>query len=55
MRIGVIGPGRIGGNCARQALKAGHEVTLSFSRDAVGVPRLELHDLATLRWQSGLG
>src|SRR5436309_3176565 len=34
MRIGVIGPGRIGGNCARQALKAGHEVTLSFSRDA---------------------
>jgi predicted dinucleotide-binding enzyme len=34
MRIGVIGPGRIGGNCARQALKAGNEVTLSFSRDA---------------------
>jgi 8-hydroxy-5-deazaflavin:NADPH oxidoreductase len=33
MRIGVIGPGRIGGNCARQALKAGHEVILSFSRD----------------------
>jgi len=33
MRIGVIGPGRIGGNCARQALKAGHEVVLSFSRD----------------------
>ncbi len=34
MRIGVIGPGRIGGNTARQALKAGHEVVLSFSRDA---------------------
>src|SRR6266566_2152457 len=33
MRIGVIGPGRIGGNAARQALKAGHEVALSFSRD----------------------
>ena len=33
MRIGVIGPGRIGGNTARQALKAGHEVALSFSRD----------------------
>jgi predicted dinucleotide-binding enzyme len=33
MRIGVIGPGRIGGNAARQALKAGHEVVLSFSRD----------------------
>jgi predicted dinucleotide-binding enzyme len=33
MRIGVIGPGRIGGNAARQALKAGHEVVLGFSRD----------------------
>jgi hypothetical protein len=33
MRIGVIGPGRIGGNAARQALKAGHDVALSFSRD----------------------
>jgi predicted dinucleotide-binding enzyme len=33
MRIGVIGAGRIGGNCARQAVKAGHEVMLSFSRD----------------------
>ena len=33
MKIGVIGAGRIGGNCARQALKAGHEVMLSFSRD----------------------
>src|SRR5437763_3996891 len=34
MRIGVIGSGRIVGNCARQGLRAGHEVTLSFSRDA---------------------
>jgi len=33
MRIGVIGPGRIGGNCARQAVKGGHEVMLSFARD----------------------
>ena len=33
MRIGVIGAGRIGGNCARQAIKAGHEVMLSFARD----------------------
>jgi predicted dinucleotide-binding enzyme len=33
MRIGVIGAGRIGGNCARQAVKAGHEVMLSFARD----------------------
>jgi 8-hydroxy-5-deazaflavin:NADPH oxidoreductase len=34
MKIGVIGAGRIGGNCARQAVKAGHEVLLSFARDA---------------------
>ncbi|MBV9195683.1 MAG: NADPH-dependent F420 reductase [Solirubrobacterales bacterium] len=33
MRIGVIGAGHIGGNCARQAVKAGHEVKLSFARD----------------------
>lgn len=33
MKIGVIGAGRIGGNCARQAVKAGHEVKLSFARD----------------------
>jgi 8-hydroxy-5-deazaflavin:NADPH oxidoreductase len=31
MRIGVIGAGRIGGNCARQAVKGGHEVMLSGS------------------------
>jgi 8-hydroxy-5-deazaflavin:NADPH oxidoreductase len=34
MKIGVIGAGRIGGNCARQAVKGAHEVLLSFSRDA---------------------
>jgi predicted dinucleotide-binding enzyme len=33
MKIGVIGAGRIGGNCARQAIKGGHEVRLSFARD----------------------
>jgi predicted dinucleotide-binding enzyme len=33
MRIGIIGAGRIGGNCARQAVKGGHEVMLSFGRD----------------------
>ncbi len=33
MQIGIIGAGRIGGNCARQAAKAGHHVMLSFARD----------------------
>jgi len=33
MRIGVIGSGHIGGNCALQAVKGGHEVMLSFARD----------------------
>lgn len=33
MQIGIIGAGRIGGNCARQAVKAGHETKLSFARD----------------------
>jgi 8-hydroxy-5-deazaflavin:NADPH oxidoreductase len=37
MRIGVIGAGRIGGNCARRAVEGGHEVMLSFSRDASGL------------------
>ena len=32
MRIGIIGAGRIGGNCARQFARGGHEVKLS-SRD----------------------
>ncbi|HYB25942.1 MAG TPA: NAD(P)-binding domain-containing protein [Solirubrobacteraceae bacterium] len=40
MKIGVIGAGRIGGNCARQAVKGGHEVMVSFSRDAAGLERL---------------
>jgi predicted dinucleotide-binding enzyme len=33
MTIGLIGAGRIGGNVAGQAVRAGHEVKLSFSRD----------------------
>jgi predicted dinucleotide-binding enzyme len=33
MKIGIVGAGRIGGNCARQFAKGGHEVMLSFSRD----------------------
>jgi predicted dinucleotide-binding enzyme len=33
MRVGVIGAGNIGGNCARQAVRAGHGVVLSFGRD----------------------
>jgi hypothetical protein len=33
VRLGIIGAGRIGGNVARQAVRAGHEVKLSFSRD----------------------
>jgi 8-hydroxy-5-deazaflavin:NADPH oxidoreductase len=40
MKIGVIGSGRIGGNCARQALKGGHEVMLSFSRERSKLERL---------------
>jgi 8-hydroxy-5-deazaflavin:NADPH oxidoreductase len=49
MRIGVIGAGRIGGNCARQAVKAGHGVRLSFSRDPSKLERLasELGDGAS--------
>jgi predicted dinucleotide-binding enzyme len=33
MKLGVIGSGRVGGNCAAQAVKGGHEVMLSFARD----------------------
>jgi hypothetical protein len=49
MKIGVIGAGHIGGNCARQAVKAGHEVILSFTRDPARLARLasELGDRAS--------
>jgi 8-hydroxy-5-deazaflavin:NADPH oxidoreductase len=40
MRIGIVGAGRIGGNVARQAVKAGHEVQLSFSRSPDGLAAL---------------
>lgn len=40
MKIGVIGSGNIGGNCARQAVRAVHEVMLSFSRDTASLDRL---------------
>ncbi len=49
MKIGVIGAGRIGGNCARQAVKAGHQVMLSFARERSKLERLasELGDRAS--------
>ena len=49
MRIGIIGAGNIGGNCARQAVRGGHEVTLSFSRDPATLRSLaeELGDAAS--------
>jgi len=33
MRIGIIGAGNIGTNCARQLVASGHEVHISYSRD----------------------
>ena len=33
MNIAIVGTGRIGGNTARQLVRAGHHVTVSFSRD----------------------
>jgi len=33
MEIAIIGAGRIGGNVARQAARAGHGLTLAFARD----------------------
>ena len=49
MKIGVIGAGNIGGNVARQAVKGGHAVMLSFSRDASTLAQRasELGDLAS--------
>lgn len=40
MKLGIIGPGRIGGNVARQAVKHGHQVKLSFSRDPSSLVQL---------------
>jgi predicted dinucleotide-binding enzyme len=33
VRIGIIGVGHIGGNCARQFARVGHQVVLSYSRE----------------------
>jgi predicted dinucleotide-binding enzyme len=40
MKIGIVGAGRIGGNCATQFAKGGHEVKLSFARDPGKLERL---------------
>jgi len=40
MRIGVIGAGHFGGNCAHQAVKAGDEVMLSFARNVLRLESL---------------
>ncbi|MGN6167347.1 MAG: NADPH-dependent F420 reductase [Solirubrobacteraceae bacterium] len=55
MRIGVIGAGHIGGNCARQAVRAGHEVMLSFARDPSKLQQLadELGDRASIGTAAG--
>lgn len=50
MRIGIIGAGHIGGNCARRLARGGkHEVKLSFSRDPTKLAALarELGDRAS--------
>jgi 8-hydroxy-5-deazaflavin:NADPH oxidoreductase len=49
MKIGIIGAGRIGGNCARQAVKGGHQVMLSFGRDPAKLEQVasELGDQAS--------
>jgi predicted dinucleotide-binding enzyme len=40
MRIAIVGPGRIGGNCARQFAKAGHDLVVTFSRDGSKLEQL---------------
>ncbi|MDQ3104771.1 MAG: NAD(P)-binding domain-containing protein [Actinomycetota bacterium] len=40
MQIGIVGAGRIGGNTARQLVRAGHDVLLSYSRDSDKLERL---------------
>jgi 8-hydroxy-5-deazaflavin:NADPH oxidoreductase len=50
MKIGIVGAGRIGGNCATQFAKAGHQVNLSFSRDPARLEALaaEIGDPASV-------
>ena len=40
MKIGIIGAGHIGGNCARQFARVGHQVLLSYSRDTQSLRNL---------------
>lgn len=40
MKIAVIGAGHIGGNLARQLARAGHQLTLAFSRDITALQAL---------------
>lgn len=40
MRLGIIGAGNIGGNIARRAALAGHDVTVSFARDRASLVAL---------------
>lgn len=40
MKIGVIGAGHIGGNCATQAVKGGHDVMVSFAREPAKLEEL---------------
>lgn len=40
MRLGIIGAGHIGGNIARQAARAGYDVTVSFARDPANLTAL---------------
>jgi predicted dinucleotide-binding enzyme len=49
MRVAIVGPGRIGGNIARQLAAAGHETMLSFSRDQARLDQLvaEIGDRAS--------
>jgi 8-hydroxy-5-deazaflavin:NADPH oxidoreductase len=50
MKVGILGPGHIGGNVARQAVHAGHEVILGFSRniDTLHALAAELGGLASV-------
>jgi predicted dinucleotide-binding enzyme len=50
MNVGIVGAGRIGGNCARQFAKGGHEVKLSFARDPARLEALadEIGDRASV-------
>ena len=40
MKVAIMGAGHIGGNVARRLAPAGHEITVSFARDAVALQAL---------------